>query len=184
MNKVETAKILAVLKATYPNFYRDMKKEDIDNTISIWTEMFKEEPYELISMILKEVIVTSEYPPTIATIKSKMKEIISTNEESNTGLWDILVKAIGRSGYYAEEEFNKLPDIIKEFVKSPYQLQELSQMPSDTVHSVVKGQFLKQIEILKNRDKIKTELSPEVKKYLYGEENILLNDISKEIEEL
>ncbi len=173
MNKLETAKILAILKSTYPSFYKDMKKEDIDNTIIIWTEMFKEEPYELISMILKEVIATSEYPPTIATIKNKIKEIMSVNEESNSELWDKLLKAISRSGYYAEEEFSKLPDIVKEYVKSPMQLQELSQMDSDTIHSVVKGQFLRQVDNLKERRKTKETLSPEIRKLIFGNVELL-----------
>lgn len=173
MNRKETAKILAVLEVTYPSFYKDKSEEELNDVVSIWAEMFKEEPYELVATILKDVIATSEYPPTIATIKKKISEIVTVDKESNMDLWNRLLEAIGRSGYYAEEEYRKLPSILKEFVGNPKQLEELSQMDSETVHSVVKGQFLKQIEILKEREKTKQNLSPELKQLLFGDKKML-----------
>ena len=177
MTRNETTKILAILEATYPTFYKDKNDKELNDVVSIWSEMFKEEPYELVTMILKEVIATSEYPPTIATIKNKIKEISIIDEESNSELWEKLLKAI-RNGYYgAVDEFNKLPGIVKEFVGSPRQLQELAEMDSDTIHSVVKGQFLKQIEIIKERQRAKEQLSPDIKRLLFGNKNETLKAI-------
>lgn len=176
MDKIETTKILAVLKATYPNFYKDMSKQEINDTINIWSEMFKEDPYELITIVIKEVISTSEYPPTIATIKKKMYELTHTNEESNSELWERLLKAI-RNGYYgSEQEFKMLPDIIKEFLGSPEQLRSIAEMDSETIHSVVKGQFLRQIENLKERVRQKEMMSSDTRKLLFGEDKKLIEE--------
>lgn len=176
MDKIETTKILAVLKATYPNFYKDMSKQEINDTINIWSEMFKEEPYELITIVIKEVIATSEYPPTIATIKKKLYELTHINEDSSSELWERLLKAI-RNGYYgSEQEFKMLPDIIKEFLGSPEQLRSIAEMDSETIHSVVKGQFLRQIENLKERVRQKEMMSSDTRKLLFGENEKLLEN--------
>lgn len=176
MNKIETAKILAVLKATYPNFYKDMNKQEINDTINIWSEMFKEEPYELISIVIKEVISTSEYPPTIATIKKKIYGLTHIEKESPSELWERLLKAI-RNGYYgAEKEFDELPDVVKEFLGSPQQLRSIAEMDSDTIHSVVKGQFLKQIENLQERVKQKEMMSNETRQLLFGENKKMIEN--------
>ena len=176
MNKIETTKILAVLKATYPNFYKDMSKQEINDTINIWSEMFKEEPYELITIVIKEVISTSEFPPTIATIKKKLYELTHTNEESNSELWERLLKAIRNGLYGSEQEFKMLPDIVKEFLGSPEQLREIAEMDSDTIHSVVKGQFLRQIENLKEKVRQKEMMSSDTKKLLFGEDKKLIEE--------
>ena len=168
MTKLETAKILAILTATYPTFYKDMKDEEMDGVIEIWAEMFKDCDYRLVSLAVKELINSYEYPPTIATIKNKMYELTNTNDTSPTELWDKLLTAIRNGTYGAEVEFEKLPDIVKEFVKSPSQLREMASMDSDVIHSVVKGQFLKQIENLKERIKERNMMLPETKKILLG----------------
>ena len=183
MSRQEILLMLNILKKAYPSFYRNLTKQEAEDTVVLYEEMFKDCDSRIVLHAVKELINTNEYPPTIASIKEKMYQMTHTNESSDSELWDILVKAIGRSGYYAEEEFNKLPSIIKEFVKSPYQLQELSQMPSDTIHSVVKGQFLRQIENLKQRVKEKDMMLPETRKLLYGDENII-DETIKMIEEL
>ena len=77
-----------------------------------------------------------------------------TLKESNTELWESLLSAIRNSSYYAEREFEKLPPLIKEFIQSPQQLQSIArEMTSDEIHTVFKGQFLKQIEIIKQNFK-------------------------------
>ena len=177
MTKQETAQMLAILDATYPNFYKDKSEEEMNGVVAIWSEMFKDCDYELTMFAVKELINTSKYVPTIASIKEKMYDITHTNEESPSELWDKLLVAI-RNGYYgAEEEFKKLPDIVKEFVGSPRQLREIAEMDSDTIHSVVKGQFLRQIENLKQRVKEKEMMLPEVRQFLLGEEQKYLENI-------
>ena len=176
MTKKETIQMLAILDATYPGFYKDKSEKEIDGVVAIWSEMFKDCDFDLTMLAVKELLNTNKYVPTIASIKEKMYELTHIDDESPSDLWEILLKAIGRSGYYAVEEFDKLPDIIKEFIKSPHQLHELSQIPSETLHSVVKGQFLRQIENLKERVRAKEMLSPEVRQFLLNGDTKLLEN--------
>lgn len=176
MNKEEIILMLSILKKAYPNFYKNITKQEAEDTINLYEEMFKDCDGKLVLYTVKELINTFEYPPTIATIKKKMYELTHIEDESPSDLWEILLKAIGRSGYYAVDEFEKLPDIIKEFIKSPHQLHELSQIPSETLHSVIRGQFLRQIENLKERVKAKEMMSPEVRQFLLNGETKLLEN--------
>ena len=144
-----------------------MTKSDAENTIALYQEMFEDCNINLVAIAVKELINSCEYPPTIATIKNKMYELTNAKKDvSDSDLWNCLLKAI-RNGYYgAQEEFQRLPEIVKDFVKSPIQLKELSEMDSSVINSVVKGQFLKQIENLKERAKFQQTMLPQTKRIL------------------
>ena len=176
MNRQEIVSMLSILRKAYPNFYKNITKQEAEDTILLYEEMFKDCDGKLVLLTIKELINTYEYPPTIATIKKKMYELTHTNEESNSELWDKLLKAI-RNGYYgAEEEFKQLPDIVKEYVGNPEQLRSIAEMDSDTIHSVVKGQYFKQIENLKERVRQKEMMSSDTRKLLFGEDKKLIEE--------
>lgn len=149
MNRNEILKMLSILQISYPNFYKGYDKQRLESTVNLYAEMFKDDDSDLVIKALKEIINTTEYPPTIATIKNKMYEMTHKEETNNSDLWEKLLNAIRNSSYHSEEEFNKLPNLIKQYIRSPRQLQELASMDSDVIHSVVKGQFMKQIENIK-----------------------------------
>ena len=152
MTREEVTKILSVLKVAYPNFYKNITKQDALETINVYAEMFKDDDVNLVNLAVKELINGFQYPPTIADIKNKMYQL-TTVEKTPTELWNELAIALRDSIYHSEEQFEKLSPEVKAFVKTPAQLKELATMDSETVHSVTKGQFLKQIEIIKKRNK-------------------------------
>lgn len=168
MNRQEILSMLTILKRAYPNFYKNFTKQEAEETVLLYEEMFKDYDSRIVLIAVKELINTYEYPPTIATIKNKIYSLSNINEESDLDLWEKLLKAIRNGTYGSEKEFELLPQIIKDYLKSPYQLQELASMNSDDIHSVVKGQFLREIKILKERKKEIDKLSPEMKTLLTG----------------
>lgn len=169
MNRKEILSMLSILKSAYPNFYRNITKQEAEETVNLYEEMFKDYDSRVVLLAVKELINTYEYPPTIATIKNKIYSLSNINEETDLDLWERLLKAIRNGTYGSEKEFELLPQIIKDYLKSPYQLQELASMNSDDIHSVVKGQFLREIKILKERKKEIDKLSPEIKILLTGD---------------
>jgi hypothetical protein len=141
MNKELFTKIMTATAKIYD-------KELDQETLELWLQFFKEDNIDNFKNAMDEHIRTNNKFPTIADIKSNIYK--NTHIQiNNNELWDALVKAISRSSYYAEEEFDKLPELVKRYVRSPYQLQEMASMDSDVIHSVVKGQFMKQIEKIK-----------------------------------
>ena len=57
--------------------------------------------------------------------------------------WAMVRKAIGRSNYYAEEEFEKLPEACKIAVGNPSNLREWAMMDSDQVGTVEQSHFVR-----------------------------------------
>ena len=75
MNKKEAAQVLAILKAGYPNHYRNITDEDAMGVISLWSMQFADMSAEIVFMALNKAINTSKYPPTIAEVKEKISSV-------------------------------------------------------------------------------------------------------------
>ena len=158
MNKEEFVKTLTGVGKLYD---RQLDQE----TLTMWLSFFKENTIEEFKSAVNQHIRTSSKFPTVSDIKSKIYTL-SNKEESNSDLWEKLLIAIRNGIYGADDEFKKLPKPIQRFVGSPKQLTEISLMDSETIHSVVKGQFLKQIEYIKQSIKEQELMSPQTKALL------------------
>lgn len=173
MNKDQVIAILKILKTSYPKFYSDMSKEDMLNTIDLWSEMFAHENPALVVAAVKNLINTFKWPPTIADVKDEMYKLTQTETETPVEMWNKIKAAMSRASYYAQEEFEKLPEVAKKFVGSPNQLREWA-LSVDYNDGVTKGQFFKQYEILKQREKDNKLMLPSTQKLIKN----LLNDTS------
>lgn len=162
MTKNDVVKIFIVLRTAYPNFYKEMKKEDLEATIDLWAEMFAHENPALVVAAVKNLINTFKWPPTIADVKDEMYKLTQTETETPVEMWNKIKSAMSRASYYAQEEFDKLPEVAKKFVGSPNQLREWA-LSIDYNDGVTKGQFFKQYEILKQREKDNKLMLPEVR---------------------
>lgn len=156
MNKTDTLAILGVLKAAYPNFYKDMRRSEADGIVSLWSEMFKDEPVELVAMAVKAHIATDKkgFPPHIGAIKDSIVKIQQPEEMTELEAWGLVQKAL-RNGYYgAKDEFDKLPPVVQRLVGSPNQLREWAQMDAETISSVVASNFQRsyKVRVAKERE--------------------------------
>ncbi len=152
MNREEIIEIFGILKVAYPRFYANMTKDEAEKTISLWNEMFKDDAPELVAIAVKKLIMELQFPPTIADIKNTMYKLVDKTED-NTELWNKFIKALKNSGYNSKEEYEKLPEIVQKFAGSPERLKDYAMMDLEVINTVVKGQFLKQIDSLKVRQK-------------------------------
>ena len=75
MSKDETVKILAVLKAAYPNFYKNISSQDATGVINLWTLQFKSVPVDIVYLAVTKLIATNVFPPTIAEVKKKLRSM-------------------------------------------------------------------------------------------------------------
>jgi len=162
MNREQAIMVLKILKTAYPRFYADMNKQEAEDTINLWLDMFKHENPQLVLGAVKNLINSFKFPPTIADIKEEMYKLTTVEKQTPAELWNVLKSAIRRSGYYSYEEFEKLPEVVQKFVGSPNQLKEWA-LATDFNDGVVKGQFFKQIEILEKREKEEKMMLPELK---------------------
>lgn len=151
MTRDETKALLAILKAAYPNFYKDMTKEDAKNIVDLWAAMFADEKPQIVVEAVKSLICILKYPPTIADVKEKIAMITQPPTMTEMEAWDMVKSAI--SYYYAAEKFERLPPILKRIVGSPNQLREWALMDVETVNSVIQSNFMRSYRAMAERER-------------------------------
>ena len=149
MTRDETIDLLSVLKAAYPNFYRDMTRKDADHVISLWADMFEDEPVEVVALAVKAHIAadTKGFPPHIGAIKDAIVKIMQPEEMTEIEAWNMVRKAIRSYSWDAKEQFDKLPPVLQRLVGSPNQLVEWGQMDAEVVSSVVASNFQRSYKV-------------------------------------
>lgn len=143
MDRQEVISIMAVLKTAYPNFYRNMSREDARSAVDLWLDMFAGDPAPLVGAAVKALIATDEkgYPPHIGAVKAKLRQLTAPVRDTEAEAWSRVRRAVSRGIYHAEEGFNSLPPEIRQIVGSPEQIREWALMDADTVSSVVASNF-------------------------------------------
>lgn len=165
MNRAEVLKIMSVLRGAYPQFYRDISRQEAEDTVNLWEEMFSHDEYPFVAASVKAMIESDDkgYPPHIGAVKAKLRLITGGDEMTESEAWGIVAKALRNSTYGAKEEFENFPPIIKRIVGNPAQLREWGMMPSETVHSVVSSNFQRSYKAIAQREREIAKLSPDVK---------------------
>lgn len=173
MKKAETAKILMVIDMNYPNW----KPKDMNFAIETWNEMLLDYSYEEISVALKAFILsdTSGFAPTIGQLVERVHQLRDAEkggELTEAEAWAMVQKAVRRSIYYAEEEFEKFPPIIKRAVGSPSYLRDMA-MDENINHSVESSNFKRTYRAVLEKEREMAKMPREIR------ERIGMNVIGK-----
>lgn len=75
MTREEAIKVLAILKAAYPNSYRNMSKDEANGTVMVWQTQFANIPPEMVLIAVNKLISTSPFPPAISEVKDKIRSL-------------------------------------------------------------------------------------------------------------
>lgn len=157
MEKAEFLVLVKTMKAMYPNMFKD------EYSVNVWFEMLKDLPYRVASNALAKHINTSEYPPTVASIRRNAMDMTTPQEINGEQAWSLVFKAIENSNYNSREEFEKLPPLVQKSVGSPANLRELALMPTETVNSVEKSHFIRTYDAEKKREAEINNMPPSMK---------------------
>lgn len=138
---------MKILVASYPSY----KPEDMASTIQVWEGLLQDYSDAEVARALKAYILTdgSGFAPSIGRVVAIIKS--NPNELGELEAWGMVSKAIRNGNYGAEEEFQRLPDTVKEAVGSPGQIREWASMPSETVQSVAQSNFLRAYRVAAER---------------------------------
>ena len=153
MNRTETVQIITLLAGNYDTIANksDKQKELMLNT---WYECLSDLEYKLVLHAVKKTIIESPYPPTIHDIRKNAIEIINpTTKVTAIEAWNEAYKMICSGSYMTEEQFKQASPIIQRFFTDVRQVRELAKSDINSVNTVTKGQFLKQYEVLVEREK-------------------------------
>lgn len=100
MTREETIKVLAILKAAYPNSYKNMTREEAQGTVSVWSMQFAAFPVDVVLLAVNKIISSSPFPPAISEVKEKMRgmywEVWATVNQHNGTLDDVQVRQYQR----------------------------------------------------------------------------------------
>ena len=153
MNKQETIQVITLLAGNYNSIAEKDKTQKL-LMINTWLECLGDLDYRLVLESVKKTMITSPYPPTIADIRKNAIEMIKpTTSKTAIEAWNEAYSMICKGTYMEEEEFEKASPEVKKFFGNVRQVRELAQTNTDVVNSVTKGQFLKQYEVIVNREK-------------------------------
>ena len=75
MTREETIKVLAILKAAYPNSYKNMSKDEANGTVMVWAMQFSNIPVEAVMIAVNKLISTNPFPPAICDVKKKIESL-------------------------------------------------------------------------------------------------------------
>lgn len=75
MTKQEAAKLLSLIKLSYPTAYRDIDKETANATVNMWASSFPDVPYPIMEQAFNHHRMTSKFPPTVAEMVEELKQV-------------------------------------------------------------------------------------------------------------
>lgn len=166
MDREETKTILRILRIGYPNFYKDLKKAEADEIIDLWATMFSDDPVQAVVGAVKSLMCDLKFPPTIADVKEKINFLTQPEQMTEQEAWNRISKAMRNSTYHASEEFEKLPDILKQLVGGPSQLKEWAMMEGKEVQTVVSSNLMRSYKVKAAKEKEYQSLPGDVKRLI------------------
>ena len=142
MDKPETLKILAILRVAYPNFYRAMDADEYNDTVLLWCDLFKDDPFTLVSAAVKTLFTTDEkgYPPHIGAVKTMMAKLTEPPTLTEMEAWNLVRTKL--SAYATREDFLELPEAIQRAVGSASQLCQWALMDMESL-PVIMSNFMR-----------------------------------------
>ncbi len=167
MTRQETVVILTLLAGNYESFAkRTETDEQVKIMVDTWQECLGDLNYNLVLQAVKKTMITNPYPPTIADIRKNAVEMINpSTQKTAIEAWNEAYGMICSGLYMTEEQFDRASPEVKKFFGNVRQVKELAQTDLDAVNTVTKGQFLKQYEVIVNREKEQKLLPQSMKEF-------------------
>jgi hypothetical protein len=100
LTKAETVKVLAILKAAYPNTFKSLSAEDAKATVNVWAAQFANMPVDVVMIALNKLISTNTFPPSIVEVKERIRSLYweawTMIDQHNKGLQVLDEKTLAR----------------------------------------------------------------------------------------
>lgn len=135
--------LMAVIKEFYPTFHKDKTIEQAKTSARLWYEMFKEDDGNQVLAAVKAFIATDikGFPPSVGQIKQRLVQVHAPDMLDESQAWALVAKAIKRSAYHAQAEYDKLPPIIQKVIGSASMLHAWALTSGDELQTVVASNF-------------------------------------------
>jgi hypothetical protein len=158
----ETQQLLDILKLSYPGTYKAMTKEEASDTIKLYHDFFGEYPTPVVVQALRNYIKKNQYPPTIAGLQEQIDLLLNAGD-TKTELWNQIAKAASNCLWNLQEQFNRLPKPCQIWLRDAEGLKALAMIDTETLNTVTRGQFLKTIGEISEREEAQDALPESVR---------------------
>lgn len=152
MTKAEALKLIFAVKAGYPVYYRNVSQMELEAMADIWVGVlegytFKECYAAVLTYIRSGSREILQSPGQVVDVIEKLRAA-SQPEGALTPIeaWQKYVRpAISDGLYHSKENFEKMPEIVKEAINSPDYLKEMAQVTSEKVDTVERSNFINKL---------------------------------------
>lgn len=164
MNTKETAAVMDILSAAYPQFYRGMGPAEKKSAVTLWAGMFADDSLQIVLAAVKRLIATDTkgFPPAIGAVKEQIWRIQSPQQLTEQEAWQMVAKAVNTSN--AERSFSELPPEVRQIVGSPVQLTEWGRMDEASFQSVVASNFQRSFRAKTENEKERAKMPQDVRR--------------------
>lgn len=128
MNISEAAKLLSLVKLSYPHSYRDVDRVTAEATVKMWASSFAGVPYPVMERAFDRFRMKSKFPPTVACLAGELKKM-----HFEAGDAAFLNRAIGNEAL--AQKYRNLMACTEEFTK------EKAALPAGTERRALYGQM-------------------------------------------
>lgn len=145
MTRPDVAKMFYMVKAAYPRMFKDYGETDVKNYIDAWCMVFSDISAEQGFAGLKVYLSTEKtgFPPSPGQIMDCIHRLSPDELPNEMEAWNLVDKAVRGAIYNAEEEFAKLPQIVRRAVRSPGRLKEWAVMDINAYRTVEQSNFMR-----------------------------------------
>ena len=149
MTLKETSAVMDILTVAYPQFYKNQSAQEKLMAAKLWAELFAEDQVQTVLAAVKSLIAADEkgFPPHIGAVKEKIRFLTQPEEMTEQEAWNLVERACRNSLYNAEQEFQKLPQIVQRLVGSHSQLREWAMLEADELKTVVASNFMRSYKV-------------------------------------
>lgn len=164
MNITEAKKLIASMMAIYENYN---PKDPEGLTAKMWSDFMPDYSYEQVNTALACYVrsSTSGFAPAPGQLIDIIHTMTTPQELNEMEAWAVVRESIGRSSYYATEEFAKLPLLVQKAVGSADQLRVWA-MDDDFSESVVMSNFQRAYKSVLDREKEISKIPENVRKLI------------------
>ena len=169
MTKEETVKIMAVLQAAYPLYYKDKGKEALKPVVELWHMQFKEYDYVLVAAAVNKWIANDikGFPPVIGQLHEELRKIMyPENDMTEQEAWSLVAKAARNGISGAREEYNKLPEVVQQVLGGPQAIYDYAVMDVNQFNTVAASNFMRSYRARKESVRETLTLPSGVRNYI------------------
>jgi len=168
-------RILAILRVAYPNFQKAMRAEDYRDTVILWRDMFKDDPFALVSAAVKTFIASDAkgFPPHIGAIKAAITKLTTPDALTEAEAWNIVRGKM--SCYATRADFLSLPPVIQRAVGSASQLCQWAMADIESL-SVTQSNFMRSYRAALEAEQQRAKIPKDVLALIDGRNHAMLPD--------